>query len=260
MDRLGLTAAVTAALTAATLVAIGACGGAPSRVVARGTLAYAAAWQDERLVTVELAERFELVVRAGPALRVAARVDLGPPESDVEALAIAGSLAVVGGEAGWIRRFDLAATPPRELEPWPQGAPITALAADADHVAAGDATGAVCLRRATGELLQCATRAAAPIARLALATDRLTVVAGDRSEVLAVPALAPTDAAAARVIWRDGEVRWGGREVRWRGRVLARLGGVVRAVAASASGKLAIAGWVRDLQQASVVVWTGPPR
>ena len=168
MDRLGLTAALTAALTAVVTAAIAGCAPGPSRVVARGTLAYAAAWQDERLVTVELAERFELVVRAGPALRVTARVDLGPPEADVTALAVAGPLAVVGGDDGWIRRFDLSATPPRELERWPQGAPITALAADADHVVAGDATGAVCLRRASGELLQCATRAATPIARLLL--------------------------------------------------------------------------------------------
>jgi hypothetical protein len=243
------------------VVALTACAPGPMRVVSRGTLAYAAAWHGERLVTIELTERFELVVRDGAALAELARIDLGPAELDLAALAIGGGgeLALVGGDDGWIRRIDLASR--EELDRWPQGAPITALAASTDFVAAGDAAGVVCLRRSSGELVQCVSRGETPIARLAIDGDRLTVNATDH---LALPTLAPVPGTTTRVVWHGHRVRWGRRGVVWDGpkgaRRLAILGDRIRAVSMSAGGKLVIAGWVRQLDQPSVVVWTGTPR
>jgi len=237
------------------------------RVVARGTLAYAAAWHGERLVTIELTERFELVVRDGPALRASARIDLGPPELDLRALAVAGDVALVGGDDGWIRRIDLATH--REVDRWPQGAPITALAADASYVVAGDASGVICLRRASGELLQCATTtvaatAAAPIDAVVIEGDQLEVLTGRHPRRLGLPSLRSVPGAPPVVAWRGGTVRRGAHVVRWAGphgdRTLASLAGPVRAIAMSPAGKLAIAGWVRRLDQPSVIVWSAPPR
>lgn len=240
------------------------CGGPPMRVVSRGTLAYAAAWHGEKLITIELVERFQLVVRDGPSLREVARIDLGPPEVDLPALAVAGDVALVGGKDGWIRRIDLAAK--KELDRWPQGAPVTALAATADHVVAGDATGVVCLRRTTGELLQCLAAGDHAITRIAIDDDghRATIAAARTIRVVAIPSLAALDHPGVGVTWNGGAVRWRDRAVVWTGphgtRNLAILAGPVRAVAASIGGKLAIAGWVHTLDQPSVVVWTAPPR
>lgn len=255
------------------LAALGACGGgAGGTVVARGTLAYGAAWHGDDLVTVELAERFELVIRRGPALRVDRRVELGPPELDLGALAIAGSIALVGGDDGWIRRIDLAGRSGRELERWPAGAAVTAIAATADYVAIADATGAICVRRASGELLQCAALAPAePGAELAIdpgASPALIWSApGTAAQRYSLPALRPLPSGAIPPRrWGDGEltVDPGAGIVTWiRGgaaRRLARLGGRVRAIATSRTGRLAIAGWVRALDQPSVIVWIAPPR
>jgi hypothetical protein len=249
-------------IVVALLVACG--GGPPMRVVSRGTLAYAAAWHGEKLITIELVEKFQLVVRDGPSLREVARIELGPPEVDLPALAVSGDVALVGGKDGWIRRIDLAAR--KELDRWPQGAPVTALAATADHVVAGDATGVVCLRRTTGELLQCLAAGTTAITRIAIdATgDRATIRAGTHTRVLAIPSLAAVDDPGVGMTWNGGAVRWRDRAVVWTGphgnRNLATLAGPVRAVAASNGGKLAIAGWVHTLDQPSVVVWTAPPR
>lgn len=245
------------------LLLASACSAPPMTIVSRGTLAYAAAWHGERLVTIELIERFQLVVRDGPSLREVARIDLGPPELDLPALAVAGDVALVGGKDGFIRRIDLTAK--KELESWPQGAPVTALAADRDHVLAGDATGVVCLRRATGELLQCLAAADHGISRIAIDDgDRASIAAGTTTRVVELPSLRTVDQPGVGVTWNGGRVRWRGRAVTWTGphgqRRLAVLAGPVRAVAASTGGKLAIAGWVHTLDQPSVVVWTAPPR
>ena len=240
------------------------CGAPPMQIVSRGTLAYAAAWHGEKLVTIELIERFQLVVRDGPSMREVARIDLGPPEVDLPALAVAGDVALVGGKDGFIRRIDLATN--KELDRWPQGAPVTALAATADHVIAGDASGVVCLRRTTGELLQCMAAGDKSITRIAIdaAGDRATIRAANMTRVVAIPSLAAVDDPGVGVTWNGGAVRWRDRAVVWTGphgnRKLAILAGPVRAVAASSGGKLAIAGWVHTLDQPSVVVWTAPPR
>ena len=248
-----------AGVIAACVVGAAACSASPHmRVVSRGTLAYAAAWGGPRLVTIELTERFELVVRDGPRLGVAWRLDLGPPQHDLPALAVAGNVALVGGVDGFIRRIDLVKR--REIERWPQGAPITALAADADHVVVGDTTGVVCLRRATGELLQCTTQgSSASIDSLAVEGARVTVRAGRGAARLAIPSLAASVEPVPPVAWRGAPIARDGRAVKWRGRTLVRFGDRVRAVAPSPDGRLAIAGWVRKLDQPSVIVWTAPP-
>jgi hypothetical protein len=244
------------------IVSIAGCYAENPRVVSRGTLAYAAAWGGERLITIELVERFQLVVRDGPSLSTTDRIDLGPPEVDLTALAVTGDIAVLGGRDGWIRRFDLATK--RELDRWPQGAPVTALAATSDYVLAGDAEGAVCLRRTTGELLQCLAHADVPITRITVAGNRATVVAGPTMRALEIPSLRVLDGPGVAVTWSGGAVKWRDRAVVWTGprgpRRLVVLAGPVRSVATSQSGKLAIAGWVKTLDQPSVVVWTAPPR
>jgi hypothetical protein len=243
-------------------VLLAGCSAENPQIVSRGTLAYAAAWKGERLITIELIERFQLVVRDGPSLKTTAKIDLGPPEVDLTALAVTGEVAVVGGRDGWIRRFDLATR--RELDRWPQGAPLTALAATADLVIAGDAEGAVCLRRATGELLQCVAHAETPITRISVAGDRATVVAGRTTRMLELPSLRVLDGPGVAITWSGGAVKWRDRAVVWSGprgkRRLVVLAGPVRSVATSDGGKLAIAGWVKALDQPSVVVWTAPPR
>jgi hypothetical protein len=280
MDR--RRAALIALGMLAALGPLGACGGgAGGRVVARGTLAYGAAWHGDDLVTVELAERFELVIRRGAALRVVRRVALGPPELDLGALAVAGSIALVGGDDGWIRRIDLGpgldagldAEPDAgdELERWPAGAPITAIAATADYVAIADATGAICVRRASGELLQCAALARADAgAELAIDPDEPAVIwsaPGAAARRYSLPALRPLPSGAIPPRrWGDGEltVDPAAGIVTWThhgaARRLARLGGRVRSIATSRTGRLAIAGWVRALDQPSVIVWIAPPR
>jgi hypothetical protein len=269
-----ITSAVTGALAAG---ALAACAHpSPMRVVARGTLAYAAAWSGERLVTVELAERFELVVRDGAQLsREVGRLDLGPPELDLRALAVAGDVALVGGDDGWVRRIALpdassthASRRPdlRELDRWPQGAAITAIAAGAGAVAVADAEGALCVRRPSGELLQCLALDE-PARVLAIDGDRVVVDGeGGTRRALALPSLAAARAPdAGPTAWRGGELARDDTAgaVAWRGpsgaRTLAALAGVVRSVAASPGGKLVIAGWVKRLDQPSVIVWIDPP-
>src|SRR5204863_455042 len=70
---------------------------APVRVVARGTLGYAVGFGGDRLVTVELGERFALEIRDGGAGTPRA-IDLGPAEGDWPALACDGDRAWVGGD------------------------------------------------------------------------------------------------------------------------------------------------------------------
>jgi WD40 repeat protein len=127
------------------------------RVLSRGTLAYAVAFHREAVVSVELAVDFELVVR-DPGGRERVRARLGPHEWDVAALAVHGETAFVASADGTVRGLALASG--RETMRWHLGDAATAVAVSADgrYLAAGGASGIVCLRRLPGgELLQCLT-------------------------------------------------------------------------------------------------------
>ncbi len=273
MDRRARVSRRGAAVALAT--ALLACGaptpagptGARVTVVARGTLGYAVAFAGERLVTVELAERFELVIRDG-ATGDGRRVDLGPPERDWPALTVQGARAWVGGDAGEVREIDLATGATRAR--WPVGAPVTALASTTTLVAIGDAEGVLCLRRAgDGALLQCLTAHADAIDTIDVDDDEQLVtrtsVAGATPEVRAwrLPALAPAQATPA-------PRRWGGRELVIAGRTVdvrrggartrvVAMAGEVRAVAVGPDGRLAVAAWIAQLDQASIVLVGWPP-
>jgi hypothetical protein len=242
------------------LLVLAGCGGAPSpragadpvRVVARGTLGYAVAFAGDRLVSVELGERFELIVRSLDGAE-AGRLDLGPAERDWPALACAADRCWVGGDTGEVAIVELAG--PAIVARWPVGEPVTALAAVDGHVAIGDAAGVLCLRRADdGALLQCVAAHAAPIAELT--ADAAGLVSRDRGGealVWTVPAL---DVRAAepeviRVAGRRVERRAGER---WE--LVVEMAGAVQRVAVSASGDLAIAAWIGALDHPSVVLVT----
>jgi hypothetical protein len=246
-----------------TLLALAACGGSGPRttatttVVARGTLAYAVAFCGDRLATIELAERFELVVRradGGPPL---ARADLGAPERDWPALACDATRAWAAGEPGDVRGFDLATG--AEVARWPVGAPVTALAAAQDMVAIGDAEGVLCLRRADGALLQCTVAHGAPIAGLVV--DGATLVSRDahgEARGWALPSLAARPAGPPGPRWQGDPVRAVARRVerlradRWE--TVATMAGTVRGVAVGPAGTLAVAAWIGTLDQPSVIL------
>ncbi|MBK7078435.1 MAG: hypothetical protein IPH44_39835 [Myxococcales bacterium] len=241
------------AVLAATL-AVGCAGrAAPStaRVIERGTLGYAVAFGDGALCTIELDLRFALVVRDPRSGAARARHDLGPAERDLPALAVVDGQAWVGGADRAVRAIGLATGAVEAT--WPIGAAVTALAATADgNLVIGDATGALCLRRRRdGALLQCVAVADQPIA--ALRVDGPTVVAraAGRAVRLTLPALVVGATTAA-----PPEIR--GHEVVLDGVVVARFAGAARAVARGPDGAIAAVGWVRDLDDASVVL-VAPP-
>ena len=239
------------------LVALAACGApaprggaAPVRVVARGTLGYAVAFAGERLVSVELGERFELVVRDASG-RALGRLDLGAPERDWLALACAGDRCWVGGEAGEALTVDLAG--PAVVARWPQGAPVTGLAHAGGHVAIGDATGVLCLRRADdGALLQCVAGHGEAITEVRAEDGGLvTRDAGGEARGWTVPALAERAPAGdgLRVAGRKVERRDGDR---WA--LVVEMAGAVQDVAVSPVGDVAVAAWIGALDHPSVVV------
>lgn len=253
---------------AALVLALAACGGgsgagritlpADARVIARGSLAYAARAGDGAIVTLELEERFALVVRDPASGRERRRVDLGPAERDLVALAVAGDRAWVGGDDREVRTIDLASG--AVLATWPIGADVTALRWLAPGwLAIGDATGVVCLRRlADAALVQCAALAKAPISSLD-GGGGLTVVAGDARTTWTVPALAATRPAPARV-WGNKVVTIAGRDVLVGGVVVARLGERVKSVEVGPGGELIIAAWIARLDDPSVIVLPPRPR
>lgn len=253
-------AVVVAALAAA-------CAGGPAShvrlppdayVVARGSLAYAARAAGDAIVTIELEERFALVVRDAASGRERRRVDLGPAERDLVALAVAGdgARAWVGGDDQAVRAIDLATG--ATLATWPIGADVTALRWLAPGwLAIGDATGVVCLRRlADGALVQCAALAGAPVSALDGGGGLTVVVAGARS-TWTVPALASTTAVPPPA-WRGKPVSFHGREVLVGGEVVATLGERVRSIEVGPAGELIIAAWIARLDDPSVIVV--PPR
>lgn len=249
---------------AALACALGAsCASSPGlQVLARGVLPYGVATTGDTVVTIELSERFELVVREeGAAQR---RLELGPAEHDLRALAVFGDRAFVGSDAGFIRELDL--TSLREVTSYAVGAPLLALAADADFLLSADASGAVCLRRRKdGALLQCA-RSEQPVHAITLLPEgRAQLVSGSGAAVTwRVPSLTldpapgPADGHAADTPFRDGEVHAEGRRLLWRRggrvRVLAELATEVRGVARTRSGALVVAAWPRSLDDAVLLM------
>lgn len=261
-----------AALFALAVVATGGCASplASTRVLARGVLPYGVATAGDAVVTVELAERFELVVRPiafGEAAEgKERRLDLGPPEHDLRALAVHERTAFVGSDAGFIREIDL--TSLREVQTFAVGAPLRALAADAHYLLSADTSGAVCLRRRRdGALLQCA-QVAEPVGRLELQGALARLIAEPRPAeasappVLAtwsVPALRPLIAASsAAARFHDGAVTARGHQVIWqRGaeqRVLAELATDVRFITVTSAGSLVVAAWPRSLDDAVLLL------
>jgi len=253
------TRSTASAVRSAIAVMLAACGGPPAprrpagsavEVLARGTLGYAVAFAGERVLSVELGETFELVVRgAGPAQRVA----LGGADRDWVALATAGERAWVGGETGEVVEIDLAAA--EIVARWPVGAPVTALAASEEFVAIGDAEGALCLRRADdGALLQCVAAHAGAIRDLAVDGEVVTSRGDDGAHGWTLPALAEIAPAA------DATIRANGLRVdrltEDGPQLVVEMAGQVQDVAIAASGRVAVAAWIRALDQASIVVVT----
>ena len=260
MDRQpGLSARAGAALAAAVVLA--ACG-APassivlpsgSRVLARGSLAYAVGFAgDDRVVSVELEERFALLVRTTDG-RGLGRWDLGPAERDLVALAIGDEVAWVGGADRRVRGVGL--TDGRPVATWPTGAAVTALAlAPGGRLLVGDAEGGLCLRRLVdGALLQCVQLGDRALAEIVLAGDLVVVLGEGRRWGLTLPALGlvATPADPRRLHRR-------GRQLRQGDRVLLVLGGVVRAVAVDEHGRIAVAGWIARQGDPSLVLLPAP--
>ncbi len=252
LSRVGLVAGALALSACAGAASTGPRLPAGATVLARGSLAYAVGFtEDDRVVSIELEERFALVVRSRTG-RELGRHDLGPAERDLVALAIVGDTAWVGGDDQRVRAIALADG--RLLATWPIGADVTALAANAEHVLVGEATGALCLRRPDGGLLHCVQLGDRPITEIALAPGHeLLVVGGDRRHGLRLPGLTivpPPPLARfilrGRQVWRDGAV-------------LVELAGPIRAVAVDDRGVLAIAGWIRALGDPSVILLPAAP-
>jgi hypothetical protein len=239
---------------AALVVVATACGPRPDPctpapvVIARGTLAYDAVVVGERVVAIELDTQFALIVHDLATGAIVRRVDLGGPGRDLPALAVdaAGTRAWIGGEDQAVRAIDLTTG---ALGPtWPIGADVTALAVVATragaYVAIGDATGVLCLRRATdGAAVQCVALAPAPITDLTPVAGELRATAGARAWRLALPGLQDRGAgpAPARPAPPAG----------------VRFGGAIRAVHATRRGVLTAA-WIRALDDPSIV-WAPRP-
>ncbi len=247
-------------VVAAALVACGGKGAASptlpdgARVLARGSLAYAAVAAGDAIVTLELEERFALIVRDPDNGRPRRTVDLGAAERDLVALAVHGDTAWVGGDDRAVRTVDLASG--AVTATWPIGAPVTALAyLDGGWLAIGDATGAVCLRRlADAALVQCAALAAGPVNRLSPTGGGLSVESAGARTAWTVPALARRAEVPGPPRWGGGDLTVDGREVRAGARVVAVLGERVRMIAVGPRGELIIAAWISRLDDPSIVV------
>jgi hypothetical protein len=241
-------------------VALAACAAGPrAQVVARGTLAYAVAAAGPDLVSIELDERFALLVRSPDVPEPRLRVDLGPPEADWSALAAAGASAYAGGVGGEVRRVDLATG--QITARWPVGAAVTALATADDLLAVGDATGALCLRRLPdGALLHCVLAADGPITGVAITGRELITASAGSATAWRLPSLTRSGATRWRLpVWAGGDVVVRGRTVavldgNGKPRTVATLDGAVRSVAILSGSRLAIAGWVTRLDNPSIIV------
>lgn len=224
--------------------------------VARGSLGYAVEMVAGDVVSIELAERFEAVVRAWPGLHERRRIDLGPVEADLVALAAARDGTprfAVGGRPGEVLLVD--AERGAVIVRWPHGAAITALRLSPDDAYVGDVDGGLCRRRLhDGALLVCADLGAT-VRTIELADDRAWItLADDSRHALDARTLAPrgggTAPAAAWRLLPDG-VRWGDR--RW------RLAGPARGAALTPDGRLLVANWIDSLDDSSLVLLPRTP-
>lgn len=254
------------AVAVALALACAACGAGSPQVLARGVLPYGLVAEAGRVVSVELAERFELVVRPERQLTAPRRLELGPPELDLRALAVHQATAYVGTDTGWIWEIDLATMARRRS--LVVGAPVVALAANEQLLASADASGALCLRRLSdGALLQCAL-APFTVGALRLHQGHLWILpaadAASPPHRWTVPALVPaptiSEKLPAEVPWRDGVV-WSIGEVLWwrRGaerRPLFAMPSSIRAVVVTGAKQLVVAAWSRQLTDPAIVVWS----
>lgn len=165
---------------------------AQAAVHARGVLGYAAIELEGTVVSVELGERFALVLRRPGA--AAQSIDLGPADYDVDDLAVDRDRRQVwvASADGSVRGFGLATG--EELARYQLGQRATAVAAVGAHVATGSAAGVLCLRRrADGALLQCVVAHGAAVSSIDIAPGGATLVTtshdGDAA-VWSLPALA----------------------------------------------------------------------
>lgn len=249
---MGLSALVIACLAAS-------CAASRAAVLARGVVPYALAEDADRLVSLELTERFELVVR--DRTRELRRIDLGPPELDVRALAAHHGLAYVGDDSGWVREVSIATSTVRRL--FATGAPVLALAADARYLVAADASGALCLRRQNDlALLQCA-RAPFRIHALTLRGDLMVLASDTHAVTWSTPSLAVVGEIENLVSehrFREGAA-WAVREQLWwrRGaktKRLATMASAIRQILLTSSGALVIAAWPKRLGDAALLYLT----
>jgi hypothetical protein len=163
------------------------------RVLSRGALAYAVAFDEGEIVSVELRTEFELVVRE-PSGRERLRLRVGPHEYDVNDLAVHQHIAYLASADGTVRAIDLARG--REARRWHLGDVATAVAVSPDggFLAAGGARGIVCLRRLPGgELYQCLVAHRDRITGLAFDPAGLRLASSSRdgrAALWSVPALA----------------------------------------------------------------------
>jgi len=163
------------------------------KVLSKGALAYAVAFDGNDIVSVELRTEFELIVRE-PSGREKQRLRLGPHEYDVNDLAVRGHVAYLASSDGTVRAIDLASG--RETARWHVGDAATSVAVrrDGAYVAMGSAHGVLCLRRLPdGALLQCLLAHRGRISGLGFdpAGGRLASAARDGgAAVWSVPALA----------------------------------------------------------------------
>jgi WD40 repeat protein len=174
-------------------------------VAARGVLAYDVAAAGNVVATIELGERFELVIRGAASRRPeTAATPLGDASYDFVAVALdaGGDRAAVAGLDGTVRLFAVAAATDAGRPPAPtetarfrldDSATAVALAPAGDLLATGAASGVLCLRRvADGALLQCVADHGGRVTRLAFSRDgaRLASAGWDgRAVVWDVPSL-----------------------------------------------------------------------
>lgn len=155
----------------------------------RDSLAYHVALADKRTITIELTDRFELVVRDASTANAKAnirRIDLAKADFDILDLVTNhdGSIAYVASTAGWVRGYELDSG--RLLSEWRMGSSATALAlsADAEKLVIGTATGVLCLRRLRdGAQLQCVAAHQSRVS--AIAISGATLISGDWSGTVA---------------------------------------------------------------------------
>lgn|GEM_PF-5998312 len=237
------------------LIALAGCGGqvgaaipAGARVVGRGTLGYAVAFGEGVLATIELDDSFGLFVRDPDSGATQIRWELGPPERDLVALAIADGAAWVGGTDRQVRAIALDTGATRTT--WPIGAAVTALAiVPGGWIAVGDAEGALCLRRRDdGALVQCVVIGASPVTAIERSGPRLVATVAGSRVGLAVPTLAAARAGPPPPSAVVGDAVIVG------GRAVVRFAGPARAVAAGPRGQRVAVGWIRALGDPSVVV------